>query len=253
MGFLKCLGENLDSCLVLGGGVQARLLADLIEWSGHSPSRFRFFDDRVRNGTLSPIGDKFSGTLEQGLQASLDSKCPTLIALGSRTAALRHQIRRVLEVHGVPLPSVVHPSAVVAPSAKISHCVTIFAGAIIGPRVLVREGTVVFNGCTIEHDSLVGENVWLAPGVTTSGFVSIGGHCFVGCGSVLSRECNVSECVLVGAGAVVVRDLPPESIAFGVPAQVRSALRVGMDAPMLADLLAENAPPWLARYLPSVT
>jgi acetyltransferase-like isoleucine patch superfamily enzyme len=48
----------------------------------------------------------------------------------------------------------------------------------------------------------IGEDVWLGAGVTVLGGVSIGDGC------------------IVGAGAVVTKDLPPYSIAIGVPAKV---------------------------------
>ncbi len=48
----------------------------------------------------------------------------------------------------------------------------------------------------------IGKDVWLGAGVTVLGGVTIGDHC------------------VVGAGAVVAKDLPPGSIALGVPARV---------------------------------
>lgn len=48
----------------------------------------------------------------------------------------------------------------------------------------------------------IGSDVWLGAGVTVLGGVTIGDGC------------------VVGAGAVVVHDLPPQSVAVGVPARV---------------------------------
>lgn len=56
-----------------------------------------------------------------------------------------------------------------------------------------------------EKDIVIGSDVWLGTRVTVTAGVTIGDGC------------------IVGAGAVVTKDLPPNSIAVGVPAKVVSS------------------------------
>jgi len=224
--------------IILGAGKQAELVLELIEWNGRTTAGLRFFDDRAKTGGVGPRGLRVSGTLADGIHLAIESKRPTLVAMGSRTAALRQWLRGGLERRGVPLPNLIHSSTIMAPTAKFGVGVTVFAGCIFAPNVRVESGAIVFNGCTLEHDTVIGENAWVAPGVTTSGFVKIGAHCFIGAGCVLSRESQIGQGTLVGAGAVVVRDLPEFIVAFGVPAKPKGPLCRGMDAPTAEDLAA---------------
>jgi acetyltransferase-like isoleucine patch superfamily enzyme len=59
--------------------------------------------------------------------------------------------------------------------------------------------------------------------------VSIGDACFIGAGSVVNRGVTIGPHSLVGAGAVVTHDLPPHSIAVGVPARVVGRVELGGD------------------------
>jgi acetyltransferase-like isoleucine patch superfamily enzyme len=63
-------------------------------------------------------------------------------------------------------------------------------------------GTLIRSQPDILLPTRIGRDVWLGAGVTVLGGVTIGDGC------------------VVGAGAVVTRDLPPNSLAVGVPARV---------------------------------
>jgi acetyltransferase-like isoleucine patch superfamily enzyme len=59
--------------------------------------------------------------------------------------------------------------------------------------------------------------------------IRIGDHCFLGVNSVVTRGVSIGDRCVVGAGAVVTADLPPLSIAAGVPARMIGRVAVSED------------------------
>ncbi len=234
----------------LGAGRQAEHVLSLMEWSGVTPGTVALYDDRLA-GQAGPSGIPVLGTLDDGIRAAAAGRLPTVVALGSKTAALRHWLRVAVERAGAPLPSFLHPSVPVAPSARVGAGVLVFPGCVIGPHATVGAGVVMFSGAVIEHDGVIGENAWVAPRAVTSGFVRVGAHSFLGTGSVCTRECVVGERALIGAGATVLGDVPADSIAHGCPARVTGPVRAGMDVPLAADVQQPPVSKWpfLAKWL----
>jgi len=61
--------------------------------------------------------------------------------------------------------------------------------------------------------------VSIAPGVNISGSVGVGEGCNIGTGSAVIQNLKLGDYSIIGAGAVVIKDIPPNVIAFGVPAE----------------------------------
>lgn len=73
--------------------------------------------------------------------------------------------------------------------------------------------------------------------------IRIGADVWIGRGATVVGGVDVGRGSVVGAGAVVTRDLPPFSVAVGVPARpVRSRLPAGMDPDDAADRLERGLP-----------
>jgi acetyltransferase-like isoleucine patch superfamily enzyme len=78
---------------------------------------------------------------------------------------------------------------------------------------------------------------------TVAAPVRVGADVWVGRGATLLRGVDVGRGSVIGAGAVVTADVPPFSVAVGVPARpVRSRLPAGMDPDEAADRLSRGLP-----------
>jgi acetyltransferase-like isoleucine patch superfamily enzyme len=116
----------------------------------------------------------------------------------------------------------VHPSAVVSPSAEIG------AGVLVGPLANIAANTRVEpfarvgRGAMISHDATLGAFCRLGPGVSTSGDVTIGEQTMVGTGAVFVNAVSVGARSLVGAGSVVTKSFPDDSLLWGNPATLRA-------------------------------
>lgn len=99
----------------------------------------------------------------------------------------------------------IHPAAKIGRGSHFAHHYNIT----IGSSAVIGENCKIFNGVSLGDDGTfshicpkVGDNVMLATGVKLIGEVNVGDNC------------------VIGANAVVVKDIPPSSLAVGVPAKV---------------------------------
>jgi len=92
---------------------------------------------------------------------------------------------------------------------------------------LIRIG----NHCTITdgvklitHDGAAWVFRQEMPELNVFGMIDIKDNCFIGMGSIIMPNVTIGPNSVVGAGAVVTRDVPPNTVVVGVPAQAVCSL-----------------------------
>lgn len=140
-----------------------------------------------------------------------------VIAIGAN--ALRARLGAACQARGLDLPNVIHPTALLSPTARIGAGVQVMARAVIGPEAKLGDLTLVNTGAIVEHGCTLGTAAHVGPGAVLSGGVEVGTRVLLGAGAVVRPCCSIGADALIGAGAAVVKDVAAGARVGGVPAR----------------------------------
>lgn len=129
----------------------------------------------------------------------------------------------------IPDSAFVHPDAVIIGAVTLGEQASVWPTAVlradfgeitIGGRTSIQDGTVIH--CIEEQPTAVGAGCVVGHNVHLEG-CTVHDDCLIGSGSVVLNFATIGSGSVVGAGAVVAErtDVPPRSMALGVPATVR--------------------------------
>jgi len=121
--------------------------------------------------------------------------------------------------HGLYLPA-----RIISHLGRFLTGIEIHPGARIGRRFFIDHGAGVVIGETTE----IGDDVLLYQGVVLGGVSlkkekrhpTIGNNVMIGAGTIVLGPISIGNGAKIGAASLVVRDVPPNSVAVGVPARI---------------------------------
>lgn len=157
-----------------------------------------------------------------GSRISVGSGCSIISSSRRATACTLHAPTR-LRTHG-PEAHIELAEGVQLSGASItarSQHIYIGRNAMLAPNCVVVDSDF--------HAHWPPERRHLEPGYEKDAPVHIGDHVWVGMGCTILKGVTIGEGAVIAAGSVVTRNVPPRSLAAGVPARVVRALEP--DAP----------------------
>ena len=186
-------------------------------------------------GFLSADADRLDGH-DCGLPIlgnpkSFAPKPSDVFILGIGIPESRRNVAQELISRGAEFGTLVHPTAIVAPTASIG------AGSILCPYAIVSDGARVGRlallnyHSSLGHDASAGDYAVLSPYATLGGGASVGADVFMGMHSSVGPGNCVGAKSKVSANSCALSDAPPSSLIFGSPGRIAPlvSLRSGAD------------------------
>lgn len=204
------MGQN--NVIMIGAGGIGVVALEVLQ--ANSANVQYCFDDRPEACELVGVevrpSDDLAGKLKNIRQSS-----ELLICIGN--CLVREELAKR---HPGAWCTTIHTSVSLSTSATVGMGTMIFHRSIVQARTRIGNHVIVNTGASIDHDCKIGNFVHIGPGSTLCGFVEVGDGANLGASTTIIPSVKIGQGAVIGAGAVVVSDIPPKSLAVGVPARV---------------------------------
>jgi acetyltransferase EpsM len=110
--------------------------------------------------------------------------------------------------------TLIHPTALISPSAVIGKGCVISHNVSIGPKAILGDFNLINSRCTIGHDSKIGNYNFLSPQVVTGGFSELVDENFLGTNAVVLPAITIGNSNIIAAGMIVDKKLTNNATVF---------------------------------------
>lgn len=122
----------------------------------------------------------------------------------------------------------IEPGAIIRDQVEIGDNAVIMMGASINIGAVIGSGTMIDMNVVMGGRATVGQNCHIGAGAVLAGVIEppsaqpviIEDEVLIGANAVVLEGVTVGKGSVVAAGAIVTQDIPPYSVAAGVPARV---------------------------------
>jgi sugar O-acyltransferase (sialic acid O-acetyltransferase NeuD family) len=200
--------------IIIGGGGHCRdllwLLKDLEAFEIQG-----IVDDRLPVGSL--VGDVAVVGGNEELRRF--TKSAAVVAIGN--SRRRKQVFDLIEAEypGFDFPTIIHPTAKIAPGVSIGKGTVVCAGCILSSKVSLGSHCIANLGAIIGHDVEIGDFCSVGPGVVIAGGARIANGCELGANASIRGGVSMGQGSMAALGAAVMNDVAPQVLVIGNPAR----------------------------------
>ncbi|AOL35913.1 MULTISPECIES: acetyltransferase [Geobacillus] len=206
----------MNPIVVIGEGGHSKVIQDIIFAVG-GYQIIAILDDKYkdvynRDGVLyGPISVVLS-------IINRDRNTKLIIAIGNNQ--VRAEIVKRIGVDNKKFATLIHPSAIISPSARIGEGTVIMPNCVVNANAEIGKHVIINTGAIVEHDNRIGDYAHISPNATLTGNVAVGEGTHIGASATIIPGIKVGKWSVIGAGSTVIRDIPDFKKAVGCPTRL---------------------------------
>lgn len=203
--------------ILVGGGAFAR---ELINWAESVP---------IDGATQSIDGylDEVDGALASqnyqipylGRVQDFSPQTGDLLLMAIGGPLAKKRVFEELKAKGANFITLIHPSSVVARTARLGEGVVVCPQAFISADAVVGDMVAINSFASVGHDVVLGSFCTLSSHVDLTGWVQVEERVFFGSGARVLPKVKIRSGATIGAGANVMRSVPEDAVMYAQPAK----------------------------------
>ena len=199
---MKKLKDEKSNLLIFGQESTSKEIRECV---------FDFYPD-FYSEVITVIGNNdypnFKSIYDQDLENYIIQHPKIKYIVGFSNLYLRIKMQSKLNEFGIEAVNVIHPTAVIASSAKIGIGNYVGAHVVISSNATIGNNNIINIGTSIGHDSVIGTNCIINPGVRISGNCIIKNGTLIGANTVVFQGKTVGCECLIDAMTYIDTDIP---------------------------------------------
>lgn len=204
--------------IILGSGGHARVLLEILKNQGYPIL-----------GMTDICADKWGSKIVDipilGDDSSIFEYDPQSVILvnglgSTQQASIRSNVFNSFFQNNYAFLSLAHITAYKSMSAVLGYGTQLLAGSIVANQARLGNNVLVNTRAIVEHDCIIGDHCHLATGSIVCGQTVVGEGVHIGAGATVIQSLLVGKHSTIAAGAVVVKDVPPNVLVAGIPAEI---------------------------------
>lgn len=210
-----------EEIYIVGAGTYGEVMHELAELLGYKI--MGYYDESEEKLGKEIMRVKVLGKFSELNQNEINKR-QFIVAIGNNS--IRQKLMTKINKLGGRTPSLIHPTAVISPSAEIGKGVYIHANTHIWTKVKISDYCIISSNVVIAHHTKLGNACLVSTLAGIGASVNLEERCFVGMGStIVTGVTKIGSDTTIGAGAVVLESLDSNCVYAGVPAKkLRSSI-----------------------------